>query len=76
MQGHSESVLSVAFSPDSKYLAFSNFDNTIKLWSVESQKELTTLQGHGRSVWSVAFSPDGKILASASADNTIKLWTT
>jgi WD40 repeat protein len=33
--GHSESVSSVAFSPDGKYLASGSYDNIVKLWSVE-----------------------------------------
>ncbi len=44
--GHSSYVWSVAFSPDGKYLASGSYDKTVKLWSVESQKEVTTLQGH------------------------------
>jgi WD40 repeat protein len=64
--GHNESVNSVAFSPHGKYLASGSRDNTVKLWSVESQKEITTLQGHRDSVWCVTFSPDGKYLASGS----------
>ncbi len=66
LKNHSNWVKSVAFSPDGKYLASGSYDNTVKLWSVESQKEVVTLQGHSDWVTSVAFSPDGKYLASGS----------
>ncbi len=74
LQGHSLSVNSVAFSPDGKYLASGSWDNTVKLWSLESRKEVTTLQGHSSDVYSVAFSPHSKYLASGSKDKTVKLW--
>jgi hypothetical protein len=72
LEGHSSEVWSVTFSPDGKTLASASNDNTIKLWNLETKKEITTLNGHSSSVGSVTFSPDGKTLASAS--NTIKLW--
>ena len=72
--GHSDAVLSVAFSPDGKTLASGSWDKTIKLWDVKTGKELATLNGHTETVMFVAFSPDGKTLASASWDKTIKLW--
>jgi WD40 repeat protein len=75
LQGHSSFVLSIAFSPDGKYLASGSQDNTVKLWSLESQLEVTTLQGHGHFVRSVTFSPDGKYLASGGQDKTVKLWS-
>ncbi|MEG4489010.1 AAA-like domain-containing protein, partial [Microcoleus sp. D2_18a_B4] len=74
LEGHNNSVWSVAFSPDGKTLASASSDNTIQLWDLQSQKPIATLTGHSNSVRSVAFSPDGKTLASASSDNTIKLW--
>ncbi|MEG4589387.1 AAA-like domain-containing protein [Microcoleus sp. MOSTC5] len=74
LEGYSNSVFSVAFSPDGKTLASASGDNTIKLWNLQTGKPIATLTGHSLLVRSVAFSPDGKTLASASADNTIKLW--
>jgi WD40 repeat protein len=56
-------------------LASGSEDNTVKLWSVESQKEVTRLRGHSHYVYSVAFSSDGKYLASGSYDKTVKLWS-
>ncbi len=72
--GHVSFVNSVAFSPDGKTLASGSEDNTIKLWNVESGKQIKSLEGHASAVNSVVFSPDGKTLASGSGDTTIKLW--
>ena len=74
LTGHSNWVISVAFSPDGLTLASASRDNTIKLWNLQSQKAIATLTGHSEMVSSVAFSPDGLTLASASWDKTIKLW--
>ncbi|RMD87215.1 MAG: hypothetical protein D6813_13860 [Calditrichaeota bacterium] len=74
LSGHRLNVSSLAFNPEGNILASGSWDNTIKLWEVESGKELYTLKGHFSSVYSVTFSPYGRILASGSEDNTIKLW--
>src|SRR5438105_11784011 len=57
---HDRTVLSMAYSPDGKTLASGSEDKTIKLWDVQSGKELATLRGHTERVLSVAYSPDGK----------------
>jgi WD40 repeat protein len=75
LEGHTDSVLSVAFSSDGKYIVSGSRDNTICIWDAEKGNIVSgPFEGHTYSVWSVAFSPDGKYIVSGSDDNTICIW--
>jgi serine/threonine protein kinase len=74
LKGTEYNVLSVAFSPDGKFLASGNDCRTVKVCEVGSWGIVAILRGHEGDVWSVAFSPDGKFLASGSGDRTVKVW--
>jgi len=74
LTGHSESVYSVAISPDGQTLVSGSKDKTIKVWNLQTGVLKTTLTGHSDSVNSVAISPDGETIVSGSGDNTIKIW--
>jgi WD40 repeat protein len=74
----------LAFSPDGKMLAVSGLDlinrkveYNIKLWDVDSSKELFATAPVRNSSFAVpAFSPDGKTLAFVAANGTIHLVNT
>lgn len=73
--GHTDRILSVAFSPNSQMLASGSADDSIILWNVSTRKPIgNPLIGHISDVTSIAFSPDGKLLASGGDNGNIILW--
>lgn len=74
LEGHSDSVTSVAFSRDGTRIASGSDDATVKLWDAIIGTLQDTLKGHSSSVYSIAFSQDSTRIASGSGDKTVKLW--
>lgn len=73
IQGHTNTVYSVAFSPTGKTLASGGADKTIRLWDVAT-KQRRALIRTPEKVASLAFSPNGRTLASGGFDASITLW--
>ncbi|CAE6422691.1 unnamed protein product [Rhizoctonia solani] len=75
LKGHANTVISVAFSPNSLQLATGSNDWTIRVWDTKNgHMVIGPFNGHENSVKSVSYSPDGTYLASASYDRTIRVW--
>jgi WD40 repeat protein len=49
-------------------------DRTLRVWDLESGRELRTLAGHSSWVNGVAVSAHGRRAVSASRDQTLKVW--
>jgi len=68
-------VASADFSPDGKHIVTGSWDNSARIWNVNSGKAVLKLAAeHKGYVNSVVFSPDGKRILTASDDGTAKLW--
>ncbi len=72
--GHTQSVLGLAWSPDSQRLVSSSQDNTAIVWDAATGSQRITFKGHTQYVWVVAWAPDGNAIASGSWDNTVQIW--
>ena len=75
INGHTDTVWSVAISPDGKMIASASEDNTIGLWDMATgAPSRPALTGHSLGARTVAFSPDGGYLASGGDDGKVILW--
>lgn len=76
LEGHSETVTSVVFSPNGQLLASGSDDGTVRLWETMTGTLLYILRGHLTKVTSTAFSPNSQLLVSGSIDRQVQLWET
>jgi WD40 repeat protein len=67
-------VSSVAVSEDGWRAVSASEDTTLKVWDLETGREMRTLAGHSGPVSSVAVSLDWRCAVSASRDKTLRVW--
>jgi WD40 repeat protein len=74
LKGHTGPVEDVFMSPDGRWAVSASYDRTLKVWDLETGREVRTLTGHTDRVLGVAVSSDWKCVVSTSADKTLKVW--
>jgi WD40 repeat protein len=77
---HQYGVTDVAFHPAGKYLASAGRDTVIRIWEIESGKQVKELgkpRGGQFKDWlcALAFSPDGHWLAAADMAGLVQVWS-
>jgi WD40 repeat protein len=74
---HSANVESLTFSPDGSKMASGDWNGTIQLYTLDSNKNFVlsnTLSGHLAAVTTLKFSRNGKYLVSSGKDYSVKVW--
>lgn len=72
----SETIKTLAISPDQSLLATGINNKLIKLWDIRTGNPLHILTGPEGNLYSLAFSPDSKILATGADKGKVWLWDT
>ncbi len=73
-KGHLQQVLCSDFHPTGLYVATGSADFSVKLWNVQTGKEIRSYTTHTDKIRTVQFSADGKLLLTASRDNTARIF--
>ncbi|KAF4751892.1 hypothetical protein FOZ63_025175 [Perkinsus olseni] len=86
LRGHTDSVVSVAFSSDGELLATGSYDGTVKVWEVaklmaetggtasRAYSEMHLPRGPGEGVEWVSWHPKGHAVCAGSQDGTAWMW--
>jgi ribosome assembly protein 4 len=84
MEGHTDSILAVQYSPDGKQLASGGGDCTVRFWDTDTETPLfdsislenneEPVASHSNWVLCLSFSPCGTMLASGAVDGVFIVW--
>lgn len=74
LQGHTESVTTLAFLNEGKQLVSGSSDNTLRTWNVATGKNEQTLSGNGFQLRQVSVTDDGQKLVTIGNDRSLEQW--
>lgn len=74
LDGHTQSVVATAFSPDGTFAVTGSQDRSTRVWNTTTGELLHTLMGDSLPVHSVAVAPNGQLIATGSSDRLVRLW--
>jgi WD40 repeat protein len=75
LSGHTDSVWSLAWSHNGRYLASGSADTTARVWDWQSGKLLLIYDKQGADVRAVSWSPDDTHIVSCGLSGPVYIWT-
>lgn len=90
LEGHTDPVYAIAWSPDGKTLATAGWDEIIRFWETDTGnirrevkvadrvkgevKVANNAQGDDLRMYAVCYAPEGEVIATAHLDGTVRIW--
>ena len=74
LKGHKYKINHITYNKTGDLLASAGWDNTVRIWDMNTYREKFVLLGHEDNVWGVKFSPDNKLLISGAMDASMIIW--
>jgi len=74
LTGHTAGVNAVTVTPDSVNVISGASDGTIRVWDIDSGREIAVMREPAGRVESLAVTPDGQRVIAGSNDGTVSIW--
>jgi hypothetical protein len=74
LKNHKGEVWSVALSADGRILTSASEDGSVRVWEIQTGREIRTLVTGNNPAWSVAMSEDGRRLVAGFKDGSVRVW--
>lgn len=74
LEKNTDSVTCLSLSRDGRRVVTGSMDSTIRLWDLESGRQLRLLSGDGDPIWSIAAEPSGKTVLGGSQEGLFRRW--
>ena len=69
-----KAINALIITPDEKMIVTGGDDNLLRVWDLQTMKQITTLEGHSKQILALKVFSNGRYIVSGSADNTIRIW--
>ncbi|MCC6611963.1 MAG: hypothetical protein IT320_00715 [Anaerolineae bacterium] len=74
LEGHSQAVNSVDWSPEETRIATASEDGTVRIWDADTGENIAVLSAGDNPVNQAMWSPDGALIAAALENGDVNIW--